>query len=82
LGLASDFGAFGVRGVGLLGSGLNGFGVPGLGLLGSGLGAFGLGGLDLSGSGQGGFNLNAGQESPQCEPHATFYPAENLACPR
>jgi hypothetical protein len=62
-GLALDLGAFGLRSLGMLGSGLNGFGVGGLNLLGSGLA---------------GFNLDAGLESRQWGPGPILYPTGNL----
>jgi hypothetical protein len=61
---------------------LRGFGLRGLGMLGSGLAGFGVGGLDLLGSGFGGFSLDAGLESRQWEPGSTFYPTGNLTCPQ
>jgi len=62
-GMALNFGAFGLRGLGLLGTGLNAFGPASLGLLGSALNGFGAGGLDSTSSGPGDFNVNAGQDS-------------------
>jgi hypothetical protein len=66
-GLALDFGVFGLRGLGMLGSGLNGLGVGGLNLLGSGLGNF---------------NLDAGLESRQWGPGPILYPTENSTYPK
>jgi hypothetical protein len=66
-GLALNLGGFGLRGFGLLGSGLGGFGVPGLGLLGSGLAGFG---------------LDAGLESRQWGPGSAFYSSQSLTCPQ
>jgi hypothetical protein len=81
-GLALEFGAFGMRGLGLLGSGLNGFGLGGLNLLGSGLGGFGVGGQNLLGSDQGSYSLGAGLESRQWGPGPILYPASSCALPR
>jgi hypothetical protein len=61
---------------------LGGFGLRGLGMLGSGLGGFGVRSLDLLGSRWGGFSLDAGLESRQWEPGSTFYPTGNLTCPQ
>jgi hypothetical protein len=66
-GLALDLGGFGLRGLSLLGTGLNAFGPLGLNLLGS----------ALANS-----NPDAGMESPQWGPSPAFHPTGNLACPR
>jgi hypothetical protein len=81
-GLALNFGTFGLRGLGLLGTGLNAFGASGLGLLGSGLNGFGVGGLNSMGSGPGDFNMNAGQDSLPWGPSPILYPAGSCALPR
>jgi hypothetical protein len=65
--LALDFGAFGLRGLGLLGSGLNGFGV---------------GELNSMGSGPGDFNMNAGQDSLPWGPSPILRPTGSCALPR
>jgi hypothetical protein len=80
--LALNFGAFGLRGLGLLGTGLNAFGPASLGLLGSALNGFGAGGLDSTGSDPGDFNVNAGQDSLPWGPSPVLYPAARCALPR
>jgi hypothetical protein len=80
--LALDFGAFGLRGLGLLGTGLNGFGATGLGLLGSGLNGFGVGELNSMGSGAGDFNMNAGQDSLPWGPSPILHPTGSCALSR
>jgi hypothetical protein len=64
-GLALNLGGFGLRGLGLLGAGLNGFGVNGLNLLGAGLN---------------GFSQDAGLESRDWGPGPILYPNGNCAC--
>jgi hypothetical protein len=82
-GLALNFGAFGLRGLGLLGTGLNAFGATtALGLLGSGLNGFGVGGLNSTGSGAGDFNINAAQASLPWGPSPILYPAGSCPLPQ
>lgn len=66
-GLALDLGGFGLRGLNLLGTGLNAIGPLGLNLLGS----------ALANS-----STDPGMDSPQWGPGRAFYPTGNLACPR
>jgi hypothetical protein len=65
--LALDLGGFGLRGLSLLGTGVNAFGPLGLNLLGS----------ALANS-----SPDPGMESPQWGPGPAFYPTSNLTCPR
>jgi hypothetical protein len=66
-GLALDLGGFGLRGLSLLGTGLNAFGPLGINLLGS----------ALANS-----SPDPGMQSPQWGPGPAFYPTGNLASPR
>jgi hypothetical protein len=61
---------------------LGGFGLRGLSLLGTGLNAFGPLGLDLVGSALANSSMDPAMESPQWGPGPAFYPTGNLACPR
>jgi hypothetical protein len=81
-GLALDFGAFGLRGLGLLGTGLNAFGPSGLGLLDTGLNGFDAGGLNSTGSDPGDFNVNAGQDSLPWAPSPILYSAPSCSLPQ
>jgi hypothetical protein len=81
-GLALNFGAFGLRGLGLLGTGLNAFGPASLELLGSAVNGFGAGGLDSMGSDPGDFNVNAGQDSLPWSPSPILQPAGSCTLPQ